>query len=244
MMKIIYTDGSIIFSHMADMVFILEFIGGAIISIIVISNPISTSAVFIALTQGMTQEEKIRIVKKSVRYSTGILIFFALTGFLIFAIFGFSIGAFRIAGGVLLFSTAVYMLNPKPSAVAADETSRDIALIPLAIPFTAGPGTIVTVVVLMSEAQNLVNTIDPLTGILAMIGVIVGIMVTIIVSYFMMARSDRIDAALKEGGRNVVTRLMGLLVMAIAIQFIINGIKDILPEFIDIVNNAVILSLL
>ncbi|NYT11207.1 MAG: MarC family protein [Methanomassiliicoccales archaeon] len=228
---------------MADLTYALEFIGGAIISIIVISNPISTSAVFIALTQGMTQDEKIRIVKKSVTYSTGILLFFALTGFLIFTIFGFSIGAFRIAGGVLLFSTAVYMLNPKPSSVAADETSRDIALIPLAIPFTAGPGTIVTVVVLMSEAQNLVDVIDPVTGILAMIGVIIGIMVTIIVSYFMMARSDKIDAALKEGGRNVVTRLMGLLVMAIAIQFIINGIKDILPEFIEIVNNAAILPL-
>jgi multiple antibiotic resistance protein len=225
---------------MADLTYALEFIGGAIISIIVISNPISTSAVFIALTQGMTQEEKIRIVKKSVTYSTGILLFFALTGFLIFTIFGFSIGAFRIAGGVLLFSTAVYMLNPKPSSVAADETSRDIALIPLAIPFTAGPGTIVTVVVLMSEARNLVNTIDTTTGILAMIGVIIGIMVTIIVSYFMMARSDKIDAVLKEGGRNVVTRLMGLLVMAISIQFIINGIKEILPEFMEIVNGAVI----
>jgi multiple antibiotic resistance protein len=226
---------------MADLTYALEFIGGAIISIIVISNPISTSAVFIALTQGMTQEEKVRIVKKSVTYSTGILLFFALTGFLIFTIFGFSIGAFRIAGGVLLFSTAVYMLNPKPSSVAADETSRDIALIPLAIPFTAGPGTIVTVVVLMSEARNLVNTIDTTTGILAMIGVIIGIVVTIIVSYFMMARSDKIDAVLKEGGRNVVTRLMGLLVMAISIQFIINGIKEILPEFIEIVNGAVII---
>jgi len=224
---------------MTDLTYVLEFIGGAIISIIVISNPISTSAVFIALTQGMTQDEKIRIVRKSIIYSSGILLFFALTGFLIFTIFGFSIGAFRIAGGVLLFSTAIYMLNPKPSSVAADETSRDIALIPLAIPFTAGPGTIVTVVVLMSEARNLVNTIDTITGLLAMIGVILGIMVTIIVSYFMMAHSDRIDAVLKEGGRNVVTRLMGLLVMAISIQFIINGIKEILPEFMEIVNGAV-----
>jgi len=224
---------------MTDLTYVLEFIGGAIISIIVISNPISTSAVFIALTQGMTQDEKIRIVRKSIIYSSGILLFFALTGFLIFTIFGFSIGAFRIAGGVLLFSTAIYMLNPKPSSVAADETSRDIALIPLAIPFTAGPGTIVTVVVLMSEARNLVNTIDTITGLLAMIGVILGIMVTIIVSYFMMAHSDRIDAVLKEGGRNVVTRLMGLLVMAISIQFIINGIKELLPEFMEIVNGAV-----
>jgi len=227
---------------MTDIVYALEFIGGAIISILVISNPISTSAVFIALTQGMTQEEKVRIVKKSVRYSLGILLVFAFTGFLIFQIFGFSIGAFRIAGGILLFSTAVGMLNPKTSSEAADERSRDIALIPLSIPFTAGPGTIVTVVVLMSSAQDLISTMDTITGVLAMVGVVMAIVITVSVSYLMMTRSDRIDAVLKEGGRNVVTRLMGLLVMAISIQFIINGIKEILPEFANIINGLVMIS--
>jgi len=226
---------------MADIVYALEFIGGAMVSILVISNPLSTSAVFIALTQGMTHEEKVRIVKKSVTYSVGILLFFAFTGLLVFQIFGFSIGAFRIAGGVLLFSMAVGMLNPKPSSEAADEKSRDIALIPLSIPFTAGPGTIVTVVVLMSGAQNLIGTIDTITGVLAMIGVAVGILVTVGVSYLMMTRSEKIDAVLREGGRKVVTRLMGLMVMAISIQFIINGIKDILPEFMDILNGLVAL---
>ena len=223
---------------MADIVYALEFIGGAMVSILVISNPLSTSAVFIALTQGMTHEEKVRIVKKSVTYSVGILLFFAFTGLLIFQIFGFSIGAFRIAGGVLLFSMAVGMLNPKLSSEAADERSRDIALIPLSIPFTAGPGTIVTVVVLMSGAQNLMGTIDTITGVLAMIGVVAGILVTVGVSYLMMTRSEKIDAVLREGGRKVVTRLMGLMVMAISIQFIINGIKDILPEFMDILNGS------
>jgi len=226
---------------MADIVYALEFIGGAMVSILVISNPLSTSAVFIALTQGMTHEEKVRIVKKSVTYSVGILLFFAFTGLLIFQIFGFSIGAFRIAGGVLLFSMAVGMLNPKPSSEAADERSRDIALIPLSIPFTAGPGTIVTVVVLMSGAQNLMGTIDTITGVLAMMGVVAGILVTVGVSYLMMTRSEKIDTVLREGGRKVVTRLMGLMVMAISIQFIINGIKDILPEFMDILNGLVVL---
>jgi len=130
------------------------------------------------------------------------------------------------------------MLNPKLSSEAAYERSRDIALIPLSIPFTAGPGTIVTVVVLMSGAQNLIGTIDTITGILAMIGVVTGILVTVGVSYLMMTRSEKINAVLREGGRNVVTRLMGLMVMAISIQFIINGIKDILPEFMDILNGS------
>jgi multiple antibiotic resistance protein len=215
-----------------------EFIGATIIAILVISNPLSTSAVFIALTDGMKYDEKMPIIKRSLKYSAGILVFFAITGLLFFRIFGFSVGAFRIAGGVLLFTTAIGMLNPKPSEKAADATSQDIALIPLSIPFTAGPGTIVTVVILMSEAQNISDNYGFSTGLLTMLGVFIGITVVIIVSYMMMSRSEFIDARLKEGGRNVVTKIMGLVVMAIAIQFFINGIKDILPEFVEVINGT------
>lgn len=218
---------------MSDVITAIEFVPAAIIAIIVISNPISTSAVFLALTEGMSSEEKIKIIKRSVRYSLFILLFFAVTGLLIFEIFGFGIGAFRIAGGILLFSTAVGMLNPSSSKQAAKDTSQDIALIPLSIPFTSGPGTIVTVVVLMSEAERILIEGGPGPGIIAIAGVFIGIIVVILVSFYMMAHSERIYAVLKEGGRKVVTQLMGLIVMAISIQFIINGIKDILPELID-----------
>lgn len=223
---------------MSDLVLGLELVLAAIISIIVISNPVSTSAVFIALTRGMGSAERRAVAGKSVRYSLGILIFFAITGLLVFQLFGFGIGAFRIAGGVLLFSTAVGMLNPKDSSSAAEERSKDIALIPLSIPFTSGPGTIVTVVVLMSEAMNHLQTSGALVGSLAIDGVYIGIGVTILVSYTMMVRSETVDRFFGEGGRNVVTRLMGLLVMAISIQFVINGIKDILPEFAQVLRDS------
>lgn len=223
---------------MSDSVFALNFIAGSIISLVVISNPLSTSAIFLALTDGMSKDEKSKIVKKSIRYSTMILIFFSLTGLLLFQIFGFSVGAFRMAGGILLFTTAIGMLNPPPREKEARDTSRDIALIPLSIPFTSGPGTIVTTVVLMSEAQNVIGTHDPATGSLCILGVYLGILAILIFSYFMMMRSEKIDHILREGGRKVMTKLMGLLVMAIAIQFIINGIKDVLPEFLEIVDEA------
>lgn len=223
---------------MSDPLLAAEFIGGAIVSLLVISNPVSTSAVFISLTQDMTRAEKLRTVKKSVTYSLFILIFFSLTGLLLFQIFGFSIGAFRIAGGILLFTTAVGMLDPAPSDKAAREAAQDIAIIPLSIPFTSGPGTIVTVVVLMSEAQNIMQTHDLLTGSLSMLGVYIGIGAVIVISYFMMVKSDNIDRVFREGGRKVITKLMGLLVMAISIQFIITGIKDVLPEFSDALMNG------
>ena len=219
---------------MADIPFISEFVGAAIISIIIISNPISTSALFISLTEGMSQREKNAIIRRTLYYSIIILVFFALTGLLLFKLFGFGLGAFRIAGGVLLLSVGIGMLNPKPSSKDAEDTANDIAIIPLAIPFTAGPGTITTVVVLVSESQNIMDTSGLYTGLICMIGVYVAILINIIVAYFMMSRSEKINSYMGEGGRKVVTRLMGLLVMAIAIQFIINGIQDILPEFLAI----------
>ena len=218
---------------MTDYAQALTFSIGAIIAIIVISNPISTSAVFIALTERMSRKQKQNTIKKSLTYSAGILILFAVSGLLLFKVFGFSIGAFRIAGGVLLFTTAVGMLNPKTSQEEASDVPDNIALIPLSIPFTAGPGTIVTVVVLMSEAETKLN-IDLVTGILCALGIFIGIATCLGVTYVMLANSEFIDGVLKEGGRRVVTTLMGLIVMAIAIQFFINGIKDVLPEFLAI----------
>jgi len=218
---------------MADYAQALAFGIGAITAIVVISNPLSTSAIFIALTERMSRKQKQEVIKKSLTYSIGILILFAVSGLLLFKVFGFSIGAFRIAGGVLLFTTAVGMLNPKTSQEEASDAPDNIALIPLAIPFIAGPGTIVTVVVLMSEAETKL-TQDLVTGILCILGVFAGIAVCIGISYAMLAKSDFIDSVLKEGGRRVVTTLMGLIVMAIAIQFFINGIMDILPDFMAI----------
>ncbi|KAF5429024.1 multiple antibiotic resistance protein [Candidatus Methanophagaceae archaeon] len=220
---------------MADYAQALAFGIGAITAIVVISNPLSTSAIFIALTERMSRRQKQEVIKKSLTYSIGILILFAVSGLLLFKVFGFSIGAFRIAGGVLLFTTAVGMLNPKTSQEEASDAPDNIALIPLAIPFIAGPGTIVTVVVLMSEAETKL-TQDLVTGILCILGVFAGIAVCIGISYAMLAKSDFIDSVLKEGGRRVVTTLMGLIVMAIAIQFFINGIMDILPDFMATVS--------
>lgn len=218
---------------MSDLITALEFVTAAMISIIVISNPISTSAVFLALTESRSVEEKDVIAKRSSYYALFILLFFAITGLLLFELFGFGIGAFRIAGGILLFTTAIGMLNPTSSGQAAKDTSQDIALIPMAIPFISGPGTIVTVVVLMSEAQRILHDGGLGPGVVAMAGVFMGILAVIVISYYMMNHSERIYGVLKEGGRKVITRIMGLLVMAISIQFIINGIKDILPELID-----------
>jgi multiple antibiotic resistance protein len=218
---------------MLEFALVSGFIFGAIVSIIVISNPISTSAVFVSLTQGMNHKDRVEIARRSVKFSLGILMFFAVTGLYLFQLFGFSIGAFRIAGGILLFTMAVQMMNHKQRHIEATELDyNEISLMPLSIPFTAGPGTIVTVVLLASEALNMMNTAGFINGLLSVLGVYAGIIILAVASYFMMINSRRIDDVLKEGGRHVITRLMGLLVMAIAIQFMINGVIDIIPDLI------------
>ena len=222
---------------MVDWAFIVAFLPAAIIGIIVISNPVSTAAIFIGLTEKMTPDEKMAVARQAVRYAVLILVFFALTGMLLFQLFGFTIGAFRIAGGIILFTTAVSMLNPRAAEEEAAESAENIALMPICIPFIAGPGTIVTVILYMSEATNAGEIYDWSTSLVAYIGVFIGIAVTIFVSWLVMAKSEIIDERLGES-RAIITRLMGLIVMAIAVQFIINGIMDITPEFVRIVDEA------
>jgi multiple antibiotic resistance protein len=222
---------------MVEWTWIAGFIPAVIIGIIVISNPISTAAIFIGLTEKMTKEEKKEVARTAVRYAVMILVFFALTGMLLFQLFGFTVGAFRIAGGVILFTTAVAMLNPRPAEEEAAESAENIALMPICIPFIAGPGTIVTVILYMSEATAAGEVYDWMTAFVGYIGVFIGIGATVFVSWLVMDKSEAIDNRLGEG-RAIVTRLMGLIVMAIAIQFIINGIKDVTPEFVKIVDET------
>ncbi|NLI73407.1 MAG: MarC family protein [Euryarchaeota archaeon] len=216
----------------------LEFIPGAIIAIIVISNPVSTLAMFYTLTQNMTDEAKLRTAKKSSRFSLAILVFFAITGLLLFELFNFSIGAFRIAGGILLIATALDMLYPKEGGDSTSDPTRDISLIPMAIPFISGPGTIVTTVVLVSNAQNLANG-DLGTALIAYGGIFLGIGILITISYQVMIHSERLFSLMREEGRKAVTKLMGLIVLSIAIQFIINGIGDILPMYLNIIEGII-----
>ncbi|MBI0584163.1 MAG: NAAT family transporter [Methanomassiliicoccus sp.] len=221
---------------MSDLVTALEFIPLAIISILAISNPISTSTMFLVLTERMSDEEKKRTAVRSSRYSMAILLFFALTGMLIFQIFGFGIGAFRIAGGILLIITAIDMLHPKTQGSDVSEVRRDISLIPMSIPFISGPGTIVTVVVLMSTARDMGQGLMGVE-LVAALGVFLGIIITIVVSYLAMTHSEKVFSVLGQEGGKVISRLMGLIVLSIAIQFIINGIGDVLPDFVDIVRD-------
>jgi len=198
-----------------------EFAVLAISSIIAITEPFSTIAIYTTLTDGLSPEKQRKIAAKSMKISFLILAFFALTGHLLFTVFNITTYAFEIAGGILLVAVALRMLNPGKDEYSSDE--HDVSIVPLAVPLTAGPGTITTVMLLFSQASNLLEAAF----------VFVGIFLSVLLSYVGMVYSHRLFKIFGDDGLRVVTALMAIIVLAIAVQFVINGIVDVAPQITD-----------
>jgi multiple antibiotic resistance protein len=201
-------------------------------SLIVIINPVMVTSVFITLTANATPRAKRAIIQKTTIIAFLVLLVFAISGTLVFKFFSITIGAFQIAGGIILFSVAMGMLHAtasrtKQTPEEMDEAmSRDdIAVVPLAIPIVSGPGAITTVIVLSGEARAI-----PSMAILFL--AIVGAMVIV---FAMLRNAARIQRYLGPSGLNITTRLMGLVLAAIAVQFVIRGVESVLPEIAAVI---------
>ena len=202
----------------------LAFFIYAFTSIFIIVNPIGGIITFISLTAGMSTKERIAIAKRSVTVACALAIIFALAGELILRIFGVTVDSLRVAGGVLLFIVALNMVQARLSRESVTEEEiedaadrEDIAVFPIAIPLLTGPGAITTVIVVIRTGQNLELKI--LT--------IAAIIVTFALSYLIFRFADRINKILGVTGSLVITRVMGLLLGAIAVNFIATGIWNI-----------------
>jgi multiple antibiotic resistance protein len=153
---------------------------------------------------------------------TVLLIVFAATGNMIFRAFGITLAAFRTAGGLILWYVAMDMLHGErrtqegQEEVHEGQTKEDVAITPLAIPMLAGPGAISTVIVLSSEARALEELLI----------VYVSLVITGIVSYLVLRLGERVLIRLGRTGIRVLTRIMGLILAAVAVQFVISGIKE------------------
>ena len=198
----------------------LDFVLLAISSLTAVMEPFSTAAVYATLTKDMGPEKKRRIIRRSMITSFVVLALFAVTGHLIFQVFGITLPAFQIAGGILLIWVAIDMLNPKESQTlpAKDE---GIAIVPLAFPLTSGPGSITTVILLVSRAGSIYETLS----------VPVGIFVGVMLSYVAMTFSSGLFKRFGDDGLRVVTALMAIIVLAIAVQFILDGAAGAVRQF-------------
>jgi multiple antibiotic resistance protein len=202
----------------------LAFFIYAFTSIFIIVNPIGGIITFIFLTAGMSTAERIAITKRSVIVACALAITFALAGELILRIFGVTVDSLRVAGGVLLFMVALDMVRAKVSRESVTEEEikdaadrEDIAVFPIAIPLLTGPCAITTVIVVIRTGQNLELKILTLAAII----------VTFALSYLIFRFADRINKILGVTGSLVITRVMGLLLGAIAVNFIATGIWNI-----------------
>ncbi len=190
-----------------------------------IMNPIGNMPIFIGLVDGIERQEQKRIAKKSVLAAFVIVTVFTVFGGLIFKLFGLSLPAFQIGGGILIFVVGYQLLNGKESTVhhpSSEEklsdksTNEDIAISPLAIPILAGPGTI-------STAMNFAGSGSSVTRISAII-VIFGLMC--LITYFFFVFGEKIVSHIKKGILKVVTRMMGLIIIIISVQMVIEGIHN------------------
>jgi multiple antibiotic resistance protein len=207
---------------------VLSFALLAISSILIIVNPLGATLIYVSLTTNLDKPMRDSIARDACRFAIFILLFVAVLGAWILQLFGISLEAFRIAGGILLFGIGMEMVYAKTSRTKLTATEKyesqdmqDIAIMPLAIPMIAGPGAITTTIVLMNEAIG----ITPL----AVFVVFLSVILSIVITYYMMRNSDYILSKVGQREYRAINRLMGMLLIAIAVQFVLTGIRTAFP---------------
>jgi len=191
-------------------------------SVFFIVDPFAVIPTFLAITFRDSPEQRRVLARRGAWTCAITLTLFALGGSLIFKIFGITIGAFKIAGGVLLGLNALDMVQARrstqretPVETAEGIQKEDIGILPLGVPMLAGPGAISTVMVLALGAKTPAATAT----------VYGSIVLTAVLSYVVLSAASMVERRLGQTGMRILTRLMGLVLCAIAVQFIVDGIK-------------------
>jgi len=197
-------------------------------SILFIVDPFAVIPTFLAMTPRDSPEQRRLLARRGAWTCAITLIAFALGGSVIFKVFGITIGAFKIAGGVLIGLNALDMVQARrsqqretPAETAEGIQKDDIGIMPLGVPMLAGPGAISTVMVLALGAKTFAATV----------AVYVSIILTAVITYYVLAAATLVERRLGQTGMRILTRLMGLVLCAIAIQFIVDGIKLSFQDF-------------
>ncbi|SFI71281.1 MarC family protein [Celeribacter neptunius] len=194
----------------------------AFMTLFVIIDPIGLAPLFVALTQGASAKHRRAVGLRAVLIAFAILTLFGLFGDHVLTFVGISMPAFRIAGGLLLFLTALEMLFEKRSKRREEHAQHpehqpveDPSVFPLATPLLAGPGAITSMILLIDQAPGV-------AGVFMMLGVLIAVLLVVLFFFVMSTPMERLLGAT---GINVVTRLMGMLLAALSVQFVADGIK-------------------
>ena len=196
----------------------------ALSSIFFLVDPFAALPTFLAVTEGEDRERRRRTARKASMTAWIVLTAFSVAGKYLFELFGISLPAFEIAGGIILLLIGLDMLAAKrsptqESSAEVEEASEkeDAGIVPLGVPMLAGPGSITSVMVLVGQVQKWWQ----------MAAILVSIAVTAVICFLVLGNSDRVARALGQTGIRILVRVMGLLLVALAVQYFVNGFADL-----------------
>ena len=184
------------------------------VAVFVLADAVGNIPILLVLTKGMEPEKRNKVIDKAILVAIGVLLLFALGGQFILNYLDVSFGSLRVAGGLLLLLIALQMLRGESDTPIIDQ-ERDVAITPLALPLLAGPGTLTTVMLLISEAAN------------PNFSVVLGILAAMFVSWLILRLANSIDKFIGAEGEVIITQLLGFLLAALAVEIGSAGIKEL-----------------
>lgn len=198
-------------------------------SLFALINPLGISPILLSVTENLNSQEYTRVIKKGIFFATIILLLFAFMGELIFKFYGITIHAFKIAGGILFFRTGMNMLNARtprtrttPQETLEASDIEDLSIAPIGMPIIAGPGAITSVMLLSSQANTMAERAF----------FYFNIIFVLTLTYFLLKIAKKISSKFGMTGIRIIQRIMGLILVVLAVQFIIDGINPIVENWI------------
>ncbi len=208
---------------------ILQFALLAFTSLFTMVNPLGVIPVYTTLTTGMTSKQASAIAFKATSTALIVLLLFTFGGNFIFDIFNISVNGLRVVGGILFFLSGYDMLRGKLTRIKSEgeefiEEAKDFAITPLGVPMITGPGVITISIVMMNDAPDITHKSLLITAIFVVMGL----------THIILLSSRKIISFLGESGSKVLTRIMGLIVMVIAVELFFRGLKPIIQDILKI----------
>lgn len=202
-----------------------SYVTGAFVTLLFIVDPFAAVPVFVTLTERFGADDRRHIRMKATLIALAMLMVFAITGMKFFELFGITLPAFQIAGGLLLLGLGMSQLNASRRKVSSEEQDEglardDVSVFPLAMPLLAGPGAISTVILLATEAGSTLRLLELLAAIIAC-------MITVLL---VLRSSHSLTRVLGQTGLTLLSRVMGIVLTAVAVQFILNGLGDAIKQ--------------
>lgn len=198
----------------------------AILALVVLVNPFSALTLFLNLTQGYDQKDRKKVAQIACATIVIVVVFFTFVGEYLLRFLGISLGSFQIAGGILVFLIAIGMMNgtgnpvkPNGDEISVQSPLAAVAVVPLAIPMMIGPGGISTVIIYASHMPSLLHKISI---------ILAGFCIAVFCYASLMA-AGRISRFLGDTGLNIMSRIMGMLLAAVAVEIVVNGVRAVLP---------------